>query len=239
MIVATLGNTVGSLIAYAIGAWGVGRSERYGKYITSGRSRIEQPPSFFVKWGADGLDRRLLDIVRTFISFRLGSPDALESFVVSFHGRRLLWCISLSGSANGPGARLDRYPEGSAFDTQLLDCAATRPGHRRAPDDTWPSWAAAAGTPAVGARSRQPKPLITSVVGDVTEDFAGPLGRRRSHPAVSLGGGGGQRRQAIRSRSRSSREAGAGQADGEEGARGHDASPPAGPRQGQPRQRTP
>ena len=74
VIVATLGNTSGSLIAYGIGAWG-GRPflERYGKYILIRPHEIELAERFFDKCGAaTAFFSRLLPIVRTFISFPAG-----------------------------------------------------------------------------------------------------------------------------------------------------------------------
>ena len=71
VIVATIGNTIGSLIAYAIGAWG-GRPflERYGKYLLIRPHEIELAERFFDKYGAaTAFFSRLLPIVRTFISF--------------------------------------------------------------------------------------------------------------------------------------------------------------------------
>ena len=52
-IVATIGNTLGSLIAYAIGAYG-GRPflERYGKYLLIRPHEIELADAFFAKHGA-------------------------------------------------------------------------------------------------------------------------------------------------------------------------------------------
>jgi len=74
VVVATLGNTLGSLIAYAIGAWG-GRPflERYGKYLLIRPHEIEIADRFFERWGAQtAFFSRLLPIVRTFISFPAG-----------------------------------------------------------------------------------------------------------------------------------------------------------------------
>ena len=71
VIAATIGNTIGSLIAYAIGAWG-GRPflERYGKYLLIREHEIELAERFFDKYGAaTAFFSRLLPIVRTFISF--------------------------------------------------------------------------------------------------------------------------------------------------------------------------
>src|SRR4051794_33478085 len=74
VIVATLGNTLGSLIAYGIGAYG-GRPflERYGRYLLIRPHEIETAERFFQKYGAPtAFFSRLLPIVRTFISFPAG-----------------------------------------------------------------------------------------------------------------------------------------------------------------------
>ncbi len=74
VIVATLGNTAGSLVAYAIGAWG-GRPflERYGRYLLIRPHEIELAERFFDRYGAaTAFFSRLLPIVRTFISFPAG-----------------------------------------------------------------------------------------------------------------------------------------------------------------------
>ena len=74
VIVATLGNTVGSLIGYAIGAWG-GRPflERWGRYLLIRPHELELADRFFQKYGpATAFFSRLLPIVRTFISFPAG-----------------------------------------------------------------------------------------------------------------------------------------------------------------------
>jgi membrane protein DedA with SNARE-associated domain len=72
--VGTAGNTTGSLIAYAIGAWG-GRPflERYGRYLLIRPHDIEVADRFFARWGSQTVFvGRLLPIVRTFISFPAG-----------------------------------------------------------------------------------------------------------------------------------------------------------------------
>ena len=53
VVAATIGNTIGSLIAYAIGAWG-GRPflERWGKYLLIRHHEIELAERFFDKYGA-------------------------------------------------------------------------------------------------------------------------------------------------------------------------------------------
>jgi membrane protein DedA with SNARE-associated domain len=74
VIFATIGNTIGSIIAYWIGAWG-GRPflEKYGKYLLIRHHEIELADRFFERYGsATAFFSRLLPIVRTFISFPAG-----------------------------------------------------------------------------------------------------------------------------------------------------------------------
>jgi membrane protein DedA with SNARE-associated domain len=99
VIVATLGNTLGSLIAYAIGAWG-GRPflERYGKYLLIRPHEIELADRYFERWGGPTVFvGRLLPIVRTFISFPAGvARMPLRTFVVYSTAGALLWSMLLA-----------------------------------------------------------------------------------------------------------------------------------------------
>jgi membrane protein DedA with SNARE-associated domain len=98
VVVATIGNTLGSLIAYAIGAWG-GRPflERYGKYLLIRQHEIELADRFFEKYGAATVFfSRLLPIVRTFISFPAGVVRMpLRTFIVYSTAGAFLWSILL------------------------------------------------------------------------------------------------------------------------------------------------
>ena len=74
VVVGTIGNTLGSLVAYALGAYG-GRPflKRYGKYVLIRPHEIEIADHFFARWGTQTVFfSRLLPIVRTFISFPAG-----------------------------------------------------------------------------------------------------------------------------------------------------------------------
>ena len=97
-----VGCTVGSIISYALGAWG-GRPlvERYGKYIMVHEEDLEKADRWFARWGDwASFISRLLPIVRTFISFpagvvRMNFPRfTIYSFVGSF-----IWCglLALGG----------------------------------------------------------------------------------------------------------------------------------------------
>lgn len=98
VIVATLGNTAGSLVAYAIGAYG-GRPflERYGRYLLIRDHEIEAADRFFTKYGAATVFfGRLLPIVRTFISFPAGvTRMPLGKFIAYSTAGALPWSIAL------------------------------------------------------------------------------------------------------------------------------------------------
>ena len=98
VIVATIGNTLGSLVAYAIGAWG-GRPflVRYGRYLLIRPHEIDAADEFFRKYGAATVFfGRLLPIVRTFISFPAGvTRMPLGKFIVFSTAGALPWSIAL------------------------------------------------------------------------------------------------------------------------------------------------
>ena len=98
VIFATLGNTLGSLIAYAIGAWG-GRPflERYGRYLLIRPHEIELAEQFFTKHGAATVFiGRLLPIVRTFISFPAGvARMRLSTFIIYSTAGAAIWSALL------------------------------------------------------------------------------------------------------------------------------------------------
>lgn len=98
VIVGTIGNTLGSLIAYALGAYG-GRPflERYGKYVLIRPHEIEIADRFFERWGTQTVFfSRLLPIVRTFISFPAGVARMdIRKFVVYSTAGAFLWSILL------------------------------------------------------------------------------------------------------------------------------------------------
>jgi membrane protein DedA with SNARE-associated domain len=98
VVVATIGNTLGSLVGYGIGAWG-GRPflERYGRYLLIREHEIELAESFFQRYGAaTAFFSRLLPIVRTFISFPAGvARMPLGRFIVYSTAGAFLWSMLL------------------------------------------------------------------------------------------------------------------------------------------------
>ncbi len=98
VVFATIGNTLGSLVAYAIGAYG-GRPflERYGKYLLIRQHEIELADRFFQRHGnATVFIGRLLPIVRTFISFPAGvARMPIGPFVIYSTAGAFLWSALL------------------------------------------------------------------------------------------------------------------------------------------------
>lgn len=107
VVVATIGNTIGSLVAYAIGAWG-GRPflERWGRYLLIREHEIELADRFFEKYGpATAFFSRLLPIVRTFISFPAGvARMPIRTFVIYSTAGAFLWSILLVWAGQQLGA---------------------------------------------------------------------------------------------------------------------------------------
>jgi membrane protein DedA with SNARE-associated domain len=104
-----LGCLLGSVVSYALGAWG-GRPilEKYGRYILVTPHDLEVADRWFGRWGDwASFISRLLPIVRTFISFPAGvarvgfSRFCVLSFVGSF-----LWCGALAGLGFVVGERV-------------------------------------------------------------------------------------------------------------------------------------
>ncbi len=74
VVAGVAGNTLGSLVAYAVGAFG-GRPllERYGRYVLISTHDLDVADRHFKRWGdATVFFSRMLPIVRTFISVPAG-----------------------------------------------------------------------------------------------------------------------------------------------------------------------
>ncbi|HEV2320888.1 MAG TPA: DedA family protein [Gammaproteobacteria bacterium] len=103
-----IGCVLGSLVAYAVGAWG-GRplAEKYGRYLLISSRDLSLADRWFARHGDITIFvGRLLPVVRTFIAFPAGvARMALGKFVVySFLGS-LIWCWALAWI----GARLGEH----------------------------------------------------------------------------------------------------------------------------------
>lgn len=154
VVVATAGNTLGSLIAYAIGAWG-GRPflEKYGRYLLIRHHEIELADHFFQRYGsATAFFSRLLPVVRTFISFPAGvARMPLGRFIAYSTAGAFLWSILLVQAGVVFGARWQDIRHALApFDLLIAVLVALAiaafiwwrlgmPGRRRRETDAKPS----------------------------------------------------------------------------------------------------
>jgi membrane protein DedA with SNARE-associated domain len=124
VVVATVGNTVGSLIAYGIGAWG-GRPflERWGRYVLIRPDEIAVAERFFARYGAaTAFLSRLLPVVRTFISFPAGvARMPLGRFIAYSTAGALPWSMLLvfAGTRLGANWTAIRHTL-QPFDTAIL-----------------------------------------------------------------------------------------------------------------------
>ena len=94
-----LGNTIGSVVSYWIGAKG-GRPfiERYGRYVLISHHDLALADRWFRKYGDFAIFfSRLLPVVRTFISFPAGvARMPFVKFVVYTFLGAFLWCWALA-----------------------------------------------------------------------------------------------------------------------------------------------
>ncbi|MHB8673920.1 MAG: DedA family protein [Candidatus Limnocylindrales bacterium] len=147
VIVATIGNTIGSLIGYAIGAYG-GRPllARWGRFLLIREDELAATERFFARHGAaTAFVSRLLPVVRTFISFPAGvARMPLTTFIAFSAAGAFLWSVALVFAGTQLGAHWqDIRHTLQPFDTLMLVVVVAlvavfvwwrlgRPGWRRA-----------------------------------------------------------------------------------------------------------
>jgi membrane protein DedA with SNARE-associated domain len=94
-----LGNTIGSLVAYAAGMW-AGRPllDRYGRYILLSRHDLDMTDRWFKRSGSwTVFVSRLLPVVRTYISLPAGIARMnIIKFVVYTFAGSFLWSTALA-----------------------------------------------------------------------------------------------------------------------------------------------
>jgi membrane protein DedA with SNARE-associated domain len=107
VLVATIGNTIGSLAGYAIGAYG-GRPflRRWGRYLLIRQDEIDLAERFFERYGAaTAFFSRLLPVVRTFISFPAGvARMPVLKFIAYSTAGAFLWSTALAFAGTQLGA---------------------------------------------------------------------------------------------------------------------------------------
>lgn len=99
IIAGSIGNLVGSLVAYVIGVK-LGREFiiKYGKYVLLKKSHLEWTESYFKKYGdRSTFVSRLLPAIRTYISLPAGVAKMnLKKFVVYTFAGSIIWSTMLT-----------------------------------------------------------------------------------------------------------------------------------------------
>ena len=127
-----IGNLIGSLVAYGVGAWGgIPLLERYGKYVLITHHDLERANRWFAKYG-DWITfvSRLLPAARTFISLPAGVArmNLFKFSLYAFTGA-LIWSAALTYGGYELGQNWDRlrqimrpfdYPIGGAIVALIL-----------------------------------------------------------------------------------------------------------------------
>ena len=94
-----IGNVLGSLAAYYVGAWG-GRPlvARYGRYVLISHHDLDIADRWFARWGNWAVFfSRLLPVVRTFISLPAGiSRMPIGRFIAYSFAGSFLWSLGLA-----------------------------------------------------------------------------------------------------------------------------------------------
>jgi membrane protein DedA with SNARE-associated domain len=94
----TLGSLIGSLIAYALGAYGgLPFLQRYGRYLLISHHDLERAHAWFTRYGPITVFiGRLLPILRTFISLPAGvGRMPILPFILYSTAGSALWCAGL------------------------------------------------------------------------------------------------------------------------------------------------
>jgi membrane protein DedA with SNARE-associated domain len=109
-----VGNTVGSVIGWAIGLYG-GRPlvERHGRWLHLGPEKIERAERWFDRFGdAAVFLGRVTPVVRSFVSVPAGvfRMEPVRFTVLTFLGC-VPWCFALAGVGYGFGASYERFQE--------------------------------------------------------------------------------------------------------------------------------
>jgi membrane protein DedA with SNARE-associated domain len=114
-LMGTLGNLVGSLIAYWVGRRG-GRPlvERWGRFVFLRRHELDRAEAWFAEHGETAVFvSRMLPVVRTFISLPAGVAEMpLGQFTVYTFAGCLPWTFALAGVGYALGSRwttVERY----------------------------------------------------------------------------------------------------------------------------------
>ena len=109
-----LGNTLGSVAAYYVGAWG-GRPlvQRYGRYVLVSHHDLDIADRWFARWGNWAVFfSRLLPVVRTFISVPAGvARMPIGRFIAYSFAGSFPWSLGLAWAGYVLGENWERIRE--------------------------------------------------------------------------------------------------------------------------------
>jgi len=115
IVLATLGETVGAFISYAIGRFG-GRAfvDRFGRYVLLSHADLDRAEAWFQRHGDWGVAvGRVVPLVRTFIALPAGVAEMpLLRFGLFTAGGSLIWIGALAGAGYGLGSKWSKLTHG-------------------------------------------------------------------------------------------------------------------------------
>jgi membrane protein DedA with SNARE-associated domain len=115
IILATLGETVGAFISYAIGRYG-GRAfvDRFGRYVLLSHADLDRAEDWFQRHGDWGVAvGRVVPLVRTFIALPAGVAEMpLLRFGLFTAAGSLVWIGALAGAGDALGSKWSKLTHG-------------------------------------------------------------------------------------------------------------------------------
>ena len=115
IIVATLGEVLGSVAGYSIGRFG-GRTlvDRVGKYVLLTHKDLDRAEAWFARRGEPVvLVGRFIPLLRSFVSFAAGLGEMAVAKFTDLHRDRLrVWCTALCSLGYSLGEQLQPRPQG-------------------------------------------------------------------------------------------------------------------------------
>lgn len=118
ILLAALGETVGSFVGWGIGRFG-GRPlvERVGKYVLLTKTDLDRSERWFAKRGEPAVFfGRILPIIRTFISIPAGMAEMSPvRFAVATLSGSLVWCAALALAGYELGASWHKLTKGFSY----------------------------------------------------------------------------------------------------------------------------
>ena len=126
VVAGTIGNLVGSWIAYAVGAYlGRGLVLKYGRYVLLKKSHLELAESYFKKYGDRSIFiSRLLPAIRTYVSLPAGAAKmGLKRFSVFTLIGSAIWNTALTFAGIKLGQEWDSIRKYSDYVDALVIAA--------------------------------------------------------------------------------------------------------------------